>query len=57
MNARTIAMILGFAATVCFVSLGFDIMPDRTATFLGVVLSMAAGFAWWLGATASAKED
>ena len=43
MSRSTIAMLLSFAAAVCFVSLGFDIMPSRIAVFSGIVLSMTAG--------------
>jgi hypothetical protein len=48
MDRATIAMLLSFAAAVCFVSTGFDIFPRNIAIFAGIVLSMAAGLAWRL---------
>jgi hypothetical protein len=48
MSRSTIAMLLSFAAAVCFVSIGFDIMPSRIAIFTGIVLSMTAGLVWRL---------
>ncbi len=48
MSRSTIAMLLSFAAAICFVSIGFDIMPSRIAVFSGIVLSMTAGLVWRL---------
>jgi hypothetical protein len=48
MDRVTIAMLLGFAAAVCFVSIGFNIFPANIAVFAGIVLSMAAQLMWRL---------
>jgi hypothetical protein len=48
MNRATIAMLLGFAAAVCFISIGFNLLPANIAAFAGIVLSMAAQLVWRL---------
>jgi hypothetical protein len=48
MDRATIALLLGFAAAVCFISIGFHIFPANIAAFAGIVLSMAAQLVWRL---------
>ncbi len=48
MDRTAIATLLGFLAAVCFISIGFDILPRNIAIFAGIVFSMAAGLTWSL---------
>lgn len=48
MDRATIATLLGFAAAVCFVSIGFNVFPANIAAFAGVLLSMGAQLMWRL---------
>lgn len=48
MNRITIAMLISFVGTLCFLAIAFDILPRNYGTFIGIACYMAAGLVWAL---------
>ena len=48
MDRRTVAAILSFIGVLCFISIGYAIMPANIATFAGIACFMASGLVWSL---------
>jgi hypothetical protein len=48
MDRRSIAAILSFIGVLCFISIGFSLLPANVATFAGIACFMASGLVWSL---------
>jgi multidrug transporter EmrE-like cation transporter len=48
MDRRTIAMLLAFIGTLCFLAMAFKVIPTNYALFAGTAFFMASGLTWSL---------